>query len=482
MRRGFSTLEILIAFAVMSLVFGGVMLADFSSAYWIIASQTSNEGLYKAKTRLEDLRAASKQDFYLASSSPAMIDTDASCKAGGLCYVLENRVTDISTCSKYLQAVSSWKVSGYPTTTASLPTYLANPAEAIALGGDCALNPPAGKWNGIHASSTAMFSGTPTGIDALGGVAYIATNVSPYLLIYREGEVVSYDNHFSVSDPVNGLDVARDEATGRTYAFLALASTTGQLAVVDVTDAAMPVEAARVSLADVNPASSFPQGWRVRYYGQMLYVTTRETATNEFHIFNVSNPAAPNEVKSYQLDTSVYDLAVRDEKAGGTMHRLAYLATTKGSAGKLLVLDVTDPVAIHEIAGAASTLPANLKSIALAGHTVYAGTDNVSGGSELYALDASNVLSVAGGLPVLSSGEVGSGVIGLKAAGGYLFVLARSGTKPLVSGLLDVDGDAVYIAQNTGKYLRVWDATAAAISQKASISVSSAPLQLYESN
>lgn len=475
--RGFSTLEIMISFAIMSLVFAGVMLADFSSTYWVIASQTSSEGLYKAKTRIEELRAASKKDFYSVTSSLPAKDMDTACAQGGLCYFVESLVTDISTCSKYIEAVSSWRVDGYPTTTTSLPTHLTNPSEAVALGGDCVLNPPKGAWTSTSASSTATIAGTPSAVDVIGGFAYIGSDAAPYLSTWRGG-TLSYTNSFKVSDPVNGLDVLRDEATGRTYAFLALASTTAQMAVVDVTDPLAPVELTRMDLYNVSAGGSFPQGWRVLYYNQRLYITTRETTGPEFHVFDVGNPGVPNELGSFELNTSVYDLAVRDEKVAGTTKRFAYLATTQGSAGKIIVLDVTNPAAISEVTGAATTLPANAKSISLSGRTLFVGTDS-SSDKELLAYDASDVMGATTGFARIAAAEIGSAVVGLKAIGGFVFALTSTQSAPLVSTLLDIDGNTAYLAKNTGKELQVFTPVLSLLKKQ---SLGSTNLQLYESN
>lgn len=461
----------------MSLVFAGVMLADFSSTYWVIASQTSSEGLYKAKTRIEELRAASKKDFYSVTSSLPAKDMDTACAQGGLCYFVESLVTDISTCSKYIEAVSSWRVDGYPTTTTSLPTHLTNPSEAVALGGDCVLNPPKGAWTSTSASSTATIAGTPSAVDVIGGFAYIGSDAAPYLSTWRGG-TLSYTNSFKVSDPVNGLDVLRDEATGRTYAFLALASTTAQMAVVDVTDPLAPVELTRMDLYNVSAGGSFPQGWRVLYYNQRLYITTRETTGPEFHVFDVGNPGVPNELGSFELNTSVYDLAVRDEKVAGTTKRFAYLATTQGSAGKIIVLDVTNPAAISEVTGAATTLPANAKSISLSGRTLFVGTDS-SSDKELLAYDASDVMGATTGFARIAAAEIGSAVVGLKAIGGFVFALTSTQSAPLVSTLLDIDGNTAYLAKNTGKELQVFTPVLSLLKKQ---SLGSTNLQLYESN
>ena len=139
---GFSTLELMIAMAIMSITLAGAVGATYATQYWLIASQTSNEGLYKAKTKIEDLRALVKQDFYQATSSALTRSEDSTdpgdvaCISGGLCYFTQATITDLSSCSKYVEARVSWQVSGYATTTTSLFTNLTNVSEAIALGGD----------------------------------------------------------------------------------------------------------------------------------------------------------------------------------------------------------------------------------------------------------------------------------------------------------------------------------------------------------
>src|SRR3989338_9394963 len=66
--KGFATLEILIAFAVLILSISAVILLVFGNQSIIIDSQTNSEALYKAQKMLEEARAASKQDFFSVNS------------------------------------------------------------------------------------------------------------------------------------------------------------------------------------------------------------------------------------------------------------------------------------------------------------------------------------------------------------------------------------------------------------------------------
>lgn len=457
--KGFSTVELMIAFALMALVFGGVILADFSASYWGIAAETSNEGLYKAKTRLEELRAVVRKDFRLASSSPATKVMDTSCSGGGLCYYVQTIVSDLSPCSKYVQAEVEWQVQNYPTTTTSLFTNLTNTNEAINLGGDCPLIAPQGAWGGMSASTTfpSSVAGNPKGIDALGGNAYIGTDASPYLAILTPAGAVSFANSFALLEPVNAIDAARDIATGRTYAYLAMASTSKQLAVVDVTDIHNPTQVASLALNNVSGATS--DGWRIQYYEQKLYITTRDSAGPELHILDASNPAAPVELGSLDLSTSVYGFVVREQSIGGAVKRYLFAADTLDT-GEVKIVDVTNaasPILAATLDLPDTTLGCTLTnrpdalSAFVSGNTLYVGRDHSSVSCpslpNLYAIDISNPL-----LPSVTSSAVSGasdgGIIGLRVSGDFAYVMTSTTAGPDVGGLLDLEGNYLYAGKN----------------------------------
>ncbi len=467
----------MIAFALMSLVFAGVILAHFGSAYWAIAAQTNSEGLYKAKTRIEELRAVVKKDFRLASSSSMARISDTACDAGGLCYYLTTKVDDLSPCSKYVTAEIDWQVPGYPTTTTSLFTNLTDTGEAINLGGDCPLTTPAGAWGSITQSVSFDVSGAvPTGIDTLGGISYISSSASPYFAAAKSTGFISFANSFAPMDPLNAIEVARDLSTGRTYGYAAIASTTVGFEVLDLTDSNSPSSVAKLALSGVDKNGSYPQGWRLAYYDRKVYIATRETTGPEFHIIDVSNPGNPVEVGSRELNTSVYGMVVRDVKQGSTLKRLAFLATTNNTK-EFMALDVTTPSSITELAGAATDLPGSYesRSIFLAGNTVYVGRVSNTG-AELYALNASNIYGATSGLTTISSKEIGGDVLSVRVAEPYVFlattksggqvqvlsessgVFGASVATYNVSGLLgglDTEGDSVYVAVQSTPRLRV---------------------------
>ena len=488
--RGFSTLELMIAMTLMSMGLVGAVSANYAAQYWSITSETSNEGLYKAKTKLEDMRSLVKQDFYQIVSTPPTISqdpsdpADASCIKGGLCYSVQTIVTDLSSCSKYIEARVSWQIYGYPETTTSLYTNLTNSSEATALGGDCILNQPGGSWASAAPQIVGSLTFSPgkllSSIDTLHKKIYVTAATSPYLLAYAAPTSVGQSPSLlgSIgSTKLNDIDVEKDLATGRTYAFVAKHSTTLQLSVYDVTDPAAPSLVTEKKLKGIIPPGVFSEGWKVFVYGGRLYMTTRETSGNEFHIFNIDTPAQPIEIGTgFQLNRTVNDVVVREQKVGGVVHRFAFLAADADTS-ELSILDVTGD-SITEVASV--DLPGNQDglSIFVLGRQLYFGRQSNVSGPELYTFDVSNPssLSLAS---MIGQGEVGADVHTIKVTGPHTFVgTSKSGQEFQVwsadystwdGGVLnagrmqshsfsnlaplgiDIDGDWIYgISQNAG--------------------------------
>ncbi len=439
-KKGFSTLELMIAMAIMSIVLVGVVGANYAAQYWAITSQTSNEGLYKAKTKLEDLRALVKQDFYQATSSPLTrsIDVtdpnDAACMSGGLCYFVQAIITDLSSCSKYVEAKVAWQVSGYSTTTTSLFTNLTNSSEAIAVGGDCILNQPAGNWGSNTPQSVGTLGNNPgkflTGIDALHKMIYVTASTSPYFLVYNSPTAVGVNPTLAGSTHgsgvrLNAVDTIKDLSTGRTYAYVMQHATTSQLGVFDVTDSSVPTLIIERKLKGITSPGLLSEGWKVVAYGNRLYVTTRETSGNEFHIFNINVPTQPTEIgDGFQLNRTVNDFVVRDMKVGSTVRRFVFLAADS-NLKELSVLDVTNDfvseIASIDLAGSQDGL-----SVFLSGHHLYLGRQSNTSGPEFYVFDATNPASLT--TSTVGQGEVGASVTSLRISGAYAFLgTSRSG-------------------------------------------------------
>ena len=457
MKRGFSTLELLIAFAIGSLIIVAVVSIAFGAQYWLIASQTSGEALYKAKTMLEDMRSSAAQSFELASSSPYQADDD--CGTGTLCYYLESVVTDLSPCSKEAAAKVEWRIQGYGSTSTELHTSLADPNAIVSLGSDCPLAEPSGDWESTDDDTTGGILGTPRGLDTFDGITYIVTNQAPYLFIVDEnGDSVSFTNGFTEIVPLNDIDVARDQSTGRLYAYVAREDPLAQLGIIEVTNPATPTAAATpFKLPDSGNA-----GFRVTVYARVAYVSTFDIGGREFTAVDVATPSFPVELGSADINTTAYDVVVRDEYVSGARKTLAYLATPSDDR-VLQVWDVDDPDNMFERAAGPSGVDKDGRSVFLSGNKAYVGLESGTG-DDLYMLDISRIAS---GIVTLDSAELGGSATAVRVSGDFAFVARTTGTDALVilnastldeidtrgisnyaDACLDLDGDTLYAASN----------------------------------
>src|ERR1051326_2061073 len=73
-QTGFSTLEVLLAFAVVIICVSAVIALIFGSQVAAVDSQTNSEAAQKAQEMLENARATAKQNFSLVVPIPAVTD------------------------------------------------------------------------------------------------------------------------------------------------------------------------------------------------------------------------------------------------------------------------------------------------------------------------------------------------------------------------------------------------------------------------
>lgn len=425
--EGFSTLELMIAFAVLAIVFSGVVFASFGAQYWSVVLDTSHEALFSASQNSAEVRALARHDFLSATSSFASSAEDDCGSA--LCYYSERNVKDISPCSKEAQVSVRWRVAGYPTSTTAIDTSLTHVPAILALGGDCARASLEGEWTSLHEIESMTLPGTPVGVDSVNGTTYVIEQTPSAIRIIDGTNTGIYTPPDNAT--FNAIDVARDFFTGRTYAYLAATST--QLRVVDVTDASSPVLAASITLSGV-PAG-VEAGWRLQYYDRRIYIVTRflsSPSSRELHILDVADPASPQEIGNYKLNTSAYAILVRDQYVGEELRRLAYFGATH-TGKELIVLDVTDP---HNIVQKAlCDLPNVQRATALfmLGNTLYVGRENVpSGGEDLYAFNATDPTRPTFCTPIAKTDINDDGfsrhVQAIRGSGGYLFVETNNTT------------------------------------------------------
>jgi type II secretory pathway pseudopilin PulG len=428
--KGSSTLELLIAFAILTITLTALVSVFFGNQSVTVDTQTSTEALARASRELEKERLLSNSN-YLSATSTSTTET-----VGGLTYTLSMQVQDLTQCKKIATSTVSWNLGALRPLSVSLTTYLTDTAGALALGGDCVTNIPTGTWTNPSVFSSSTFSpGKPLAIDVLDRVAYIAEDKTPFLKIANtvtatqgqtSGLFVNYTNGFAAASQINALDAIRwiDPSTAavKRYVFAAMNSTTNQLAIYDVTTPTAPVLVATRSLSSC-VTNSFPQGWYVVAYGNRLYLSTRETAGPELHVFDITTPSSPTELsvggntcKGFEMGDTLEQFTVRDQIVNGVSKRYLFAATDESNK-EVRVFDITNSLSISEATSVDLAGAQDGASVFLTGQKLYVG--RLSGtGSELFIYDVSNPTS----LVLLGSRDIGTDVLSIRVVGSLAFM------------------------------------------------------------
>jgi hypothetical protein len=246
-------------------------------------------------------------------------------------------------------------------------------------------------------------------------VAYITDDKNKLQIYDASSDSLGNSTNFSITPytdggnkQLNAIDVAKIGT--RRYAFVARNDTAAQFQVIDITTPGTYTTSATKTLGGTTPPSgSFPQGWRVFYFDNKAYITTRETSGYEFHIFDVSTPLSPSEVGTgMEINGTVNAFFVTRVNIGGVVYKLAFLATDR-SANEVMVLNVTNPSSLSMINSINIPTVNDALAIQMLGNKLYVGRQNTTGSGNAELLVYTVTYSTSGGNPTVSFTSVGSG-------------------------------------------------------------------------
>lgn len=400
--RGFSTLEILIAFSILSLTLTAVILVTVGTQTFAISSWTNHEALALAQAALEDTRAHAAQDF-----STVLSTAPASTTSGALTYLTQVQVASLTDCKKIATSSVRWGDSGRPQTI-EFTTLLTDLTGMLALGGDCEVNPPTGTWQSIASVTSGDGTVGATDVDTLNNTIFVsAASTSAavsdlFIFTYNvTAHTITPRGSINTSSGFAALDAA-----GK-YVYAANAETSNQLQVINVSSPDAPSVVSFTSLPNMTSGMACPgsstcsAGRSIYYYNGYVYIGTSylanlgsvpATSNNEFHIFCVADPsvsncsaAHPKWIGSVNINHNVNAILVRGH--------YAYLATSN-DAGELTIVDLahltTAPVT-YDAPGAQDGL-----SLTLVGTTLYLGrAKGTSASPDLIPVDISTPLAPA---------------------------------------------------------------------------------------
>lgn len=425
--RGVTTLEILIAFTLLTLSFASVVVLVFGSQAALTDGQIRARMLSVASAAIERMYGTSVWDMVAATSSIWV--------EGGNMYTHVFAVEMQTLCQGYMTSVVS-KKNGIRAQEVVLRSDFTDRRAVVSLGRDCAVDVSQSAWSVPKVLATGLLpTGKPTAVDAFRGMVYGGSTESPYFFVIDASNVlldknsssfISFVNAPTLAGPINTLDVVARPWGGveKRYVYAGLQASSSQVAVVDVTDPYKPVTIATRSLLNVSPAGSEPAANKLYYYDDRLYVVTKYTAGPEFHTFDVSDPENPIELGSgVELGSTVNAIVVQERFVGGVRKRFAYMASSQLS-GELKVYEVTD---LHNIGAAVEVVAArqdmvgaqNGTSVYVLGTVLYMGRASTPSGPELYVFDAS---SPTEGLSLVASQDIAGGVHSITVVGNVAFI------------------------------------------------------------
>lgn len=474
--KGFSTIELLIAFAILIINITGILLLTSGSQgsgtgavigqgqKVSISSETNQEALYKAQKQMEEKRADAKNNFFSIESVPLAPDPDEPL------YSRELKVTDISPCLKQVTSSLSWNSSKLPI---ELSTLITDIAGALALGGDCDSSPIGGDdWKkpvDLNYSGVSLKTeGRGKAVDARKNFAYLVTkaagNNKDDFFIFDTTDI---DNpikrgHLDISDGLEDIDVKEG------YAFIANDENinTDQLKVVDISNIDAPAVVASVSLPNIvgSCPNTCPGGRSIYFYNNRIYIGTHRLVapgSAEFHVLDVANPISPAWLGSKggtylgdPVDHNINNIMIREENINGTIGTYAYLATSNNS-GELIILNVTNPNNIPNPTGTLNSgsilnLPGtgtgeglDATSLYVIGTRAYIGRERATGSNnDFFIVDISNpaLPTIIGSLK-LNLNSSGSSVVGIRVVSNLALITTTDPNMPFI--VLDISNPSL---------------------------------------
>ncbi len=328
---GQSTLEIIIALAILTISISAVIIISFGNQSFSIDTEVNNQALYKAKEILENARATARQNFNSLTSAST---TDGM-------FLKETLVGNLGTYEKKITSIISWQTSPLKNQKVELSTIVSDYKSVINFGGDTGGSGLSGDWrNPRTLGSIDLGPGnSATGLDVLNKIVYLSSAASDskkpdfYIVDATNGQSPVIVSSLNTGTGLNAVDVAGH------YAYVGNNEDDEQLQIIDVSNINNPLLVKSYELLGVSGAGAV--GNSIFYYGSKIYIGTKKATGPEFHVVDVSSATNPVELGSFEVNANVNDIYVRND--------IAYIATSDNQ--ELILLDVFNPSNISKISG-----------------------------------------------------------------------------------------------------------------------------------
>ena len=322
MRRGQSTLEILVALSVLIISVSAAIAVFFSNQLAAEFSSRQHQALQLAEQGLEIAKAKAVDSFDSLASSTSSFDV----------FQKEIIVEDIDFYTKKVTSRVSWLIDSSRQSNVSLTTVLTNWRAIEPDDGTGPGSPPAGDWmNPMTAGTIDLGPGNEgTDLAVKDEVVFITAKASDN----KKKDLLSI-NVSNISSPVKigeintGYGLNSIFVLGN-YAYVVQAKTSNQFQIVNISE---PASMSLISETTLSGAGK--QGLSIAVKDEFAFIGTEKSSGSEFYVFNVSNPVSPQLVKSIELGANVQDVHVFNDRV--------YLATNSTSS-EAVIFDIINPV------------------------------------------------------------------------------------------------------------------------------------------
>lgn len=455
-QKGSSTLELLIAFVIITLALTAVILVVFGNQSMTIDAELGQQALNKAGQRLEEARAKAKENFIALNTIPSFPPLPLPL---GELYSTTTVVTDITPCIKKVDSLVDYRAEARVQQT-KFSTLITSLEEFFDSGGNCDTDPNIEDWD--NPDKFAGFDSPnieATAIDVIKKDGNIIVFLGSKKPGGGGGGGGADPDDFWILDatsalnpvpgnptPLGSYNIDKEQvediyATQDGYAYIAQASTTAQFLVMDIRNLVAPKLIKAINLPGYSGTCTpnCPHGLSVYFYQNKIYVGAHFTGFgggNEFHIFQTDGagtPDNPQPVDSLDINHNVNDIVISGD--------FAYLATSDDN-GELMIIninpaspdylklpdDFSPPRKFDAPGGADGT------KLYLAGTTVYLGRERSPSDPDLYVIDVNNPDLISQPQASLDAENLSlannTGITGIAVRGRLAFVVSSDPTDP----------------------------------------------------
>lgn len=427
-QKGFSTIELMIALAILALILSAVVMTSFGTQAFLTSSQVNREAYILAQSMLEESQALSRKDFNLVNSTPnENLDPTGLCPIGFLREQNENNVNE-NFCkrlevvtkepdfiTKEITSKVSWKDEKGLDQEVKLVSLVSNFEEAV--GGNTCDSTPTGDWtkpevvNKVEDLATLIndTSGTRysiTDIEAHKGKVYITANVNNptvsnfFIFNIEEDGDIKYEGGMdttgsTVSSGGNAVVVAKNSlghfayiANGYGANFNSCTENTNcsQLQILNVENPKSPTLIRNFKVSGIT-SSGGGTGNTLFYKNGYVYLGLTSTGNSEpeLNIIDVHNSSSPVILGSIDTESNSINKIIAREN-------YLYLAIAN-TVEQIRVIDISDPINLKKVGGFGGS-GGNGKSLYMVGDSLYLGTAK-GNGSKYYLLDRTNQFQIS---------------------------------------------------------------------------------------